>query len=92
MDRPLRRLCQRRDTYQSGNRRSPDRRKATSLLLVGVTAIIGDFEKNDIVKIINETGVQIGVGCAGYDSREATGLIGQRDLKPLVHYDYLYLD
>ena len=66
--------------------------KATSLLLVGVTAIIGDFEKNDIVKIINEAGVQIGVGCAGYDSREATGLIGQRDLKPLVHYDYLYLD
>ncbi|RHR38203.1 glutamate 5-kinase [Parabacteroides sp. AF18-52] len=66
--------------------------KATSLLLVGVTAIIGDFEKNDIVKIINEEGEQIGVGCAGYDSREATGLIGQRDLKPLVHYDYLYLD
>lgn len=66
--------------------------KATSLLLVGVTAIIGDFEKNDIVKIINEEGEQIGVGCAGYDSREAIGLIGQRDLKPLVHYDYLYLD
>ena len=66
--------------------------KATSLLLVGVIAIIGDFEKNDIVKIINEEGEQIGVGCAGYDSREATGLIGQRDLKPLVHYDYLYLD
>lgn len=66
--------------------------KATSLLLVGVTAIIGDFEKNDIVKIINEEGEQIGVGCAGYDSREAISLIGQRDLKPLVHYDYLYLD
>lgn len=66
--------------------------KATSLLLVGVTAIIGDFEKNDIVKIINQDGEQIGVGCAAYDSREATGLIGRRDLKPLVHYDYLYLD
>lgn len=66
--------------------------KATSLLLVGVTAIIGDFEKNDIVKIINQAGEQIGVGCAAYDSREATGLIGRRDLKPLVHYDYLYLD
>lgn len=66
--------------------------KATSLLLVGVTTIIGDFEKNDIVRIINENGAQLGVGCAGYDSREATKLIGQRDLKPLVHYDYLYLD
>lgn len=66
--------------------------KATSLLLVGVTAIVGEFEKNDIVKIINAAGVQIGVGCAGYDSHEAVSLIGRRDLKPLVHYDYLYLD
>lgn len=66
--------------------------RATSLLLVGVTAIIGEFEKNDIVKIVGKDGIQIGVGCAGYDSREAVTLIGQRDIKPLVHYDYLYLD
>lgn len=66
--------------------------RATSLLLVGISAIKGEFEKNDIVKIINEAGEQIGVGCAGYDSREATKLIGQRDMKPLVHYDYLYID
>ena len=66
--------------------------KATSILLVGVTAIAGEFEKDDIVRIINEEGVQIGVGCAGYDSREASGLVGQRDKRPLIHYDYLYLD
>lgn len=66
--------------------------RATSLLLVGVTAIIGEFEKNDIVKIVSEDGIQIGVGCAGYDSREAATLIGQRDIRPLVHYDYLYID
>lgn len=66
--------------------------KATSILLVGVTHIKGEFEKDDIVKIINEEGIQLGVGCAGYDSREATRLIGHRDLKPLIHYDYLYLD
>lgn len=66
--------------------------KATSILLVGVTRIIGDFEKDDIVKVINEEGVQLGVGCAGYDSTEAREQIGSRDKKPLVHYDYLYLD
>lgn len=66
--------------------------RAISLLLVGVTHIVGDFEKDDIVRIINEAGTQLGVGCVGYDSREATELIGQRDMKPLVHYDYLYLD
>ena len=52
----------------------------------------GDFEKDDIVKIIDEKGRQIGVGCAAYDSNEARSLIGKRDIKPLIHYDYLYLD
>lgn len=66
--------------------------KATSILLVGVTRIAGEFEKDDIVKIINKEGTQLGVGCAGYDSREAICLIGHRDMKPLIHYDYLYLD
>ena len=66
--------------------------KATSILLVGVTRIIGDFEKDDIVKIINKEGRQLGVGCAGYDSTEARELVGSRDKKPLIHYDYLYLD
>ena len=61
--------------------------KATSVLLVGVTRIEGDFEKDDIVKIMNEEGVQIGVGCTAYDSEEARKQIGQRDLKPLIHYD-----
>lgn len=65
---------------------------ATSLLLVGVTRIEGDFEKDDIVRIFNEAGTQLGVGCVGYDSSEARNRIGQRDMKPLIHYDYLYLD
>ena len=65
---------------------------ATSLLLVGVTQVVGDFEKDDIVRIVNEEGKLLGVGCAGYGSEEARALIGSRDLKPLVHYDYLYID
>lgn len=65
---------------------------ATSVLLVGVTRIEGDFEKDDIVKIFDEKGKQIGVGCAGYGSDEARQRIGERAKKPLVHYDYLYLD
>jgi glutamate 5-kinase len=66
--------------------------RAVSILMVGVTRIEGDFEKDDIVRIMDDAGVQIGVGCAGYDSREAAGLVGHRDIKPLVHYDHLYLD
>ena len=66
--------------------------KATSLLLVGVTQVVGDFEKDDIVRIVNEEGKLLGVGCAGYNSEEARALLGSRDRKPLVHYDYLYID
>jgi glutamate 5-kinase len=66
--------------------------KATSVLFVGVTHIEGDFEEDDIVKILDESGRQIGVGCAGYSSDEARKRMGKRSDKPLVHYDYLYLE
>ena len=66
--------------------------KATSVLFVGVTRIEGDFEKDDIVIILDGKGNRIGVGCVGYSSAEARAKIGKRSDKPLVHYDYLYLE
>lgn len=66
--------------------------KAVSLLPVGVMRIEGDFEKDDIVKIVDHKGRQIGVGRVGFDSIEAREMIGRHGQKPLVHYDYLYLE
>ena len=66
--------------------------KAISLLLVGVTKIIGEFEKDDIVKIIDEDGLQLGLGKVKYGSIQAKNLIGQQGNKPIIHYDYLHLD
>ena len=66
--------------------------KAVSLLPVGVVRIEGEFEKDDIVKIIDHRGRQIGVGRIGFDSAEARALQGKHGQKPMVHYDYLYLD
>ena len=66
--------------------------KAVSLLPVGVVAITGEFEKDDIVKIIDIAGKTLGVGKVQYDSRKATELIGKKNQRPLVHYDYLYLE
>ena len=65
---------------------------ATSLLLVGVTSIEGDFEEGDIVSIADERGNKIAVGRSAYDSEEARALIGAHDKKPIVHYDYLYIE
>ncbi|TXK52053.1 glutamate 5-kinase [Pontibacter qinzhouensis] len=66
--------------------------KATSLLPVGVTAISGTFQKGDIIKIISESEKHIGLGIAEYSSDKAQELVGQKNQKELVHYDYLYLN
>ena len=66
--------------------------KAVSILPVGITRIEGEFEKDDIVRIMDDKGRQIGVGKAGFDSDEAREMIGKHGLKPVVHYDYLYLE
>jgi glutamate 5-kinase len=66
--------------------------KAVSLLAVGATKIQGDFEKDDIVKIISPEGTEIGVGKVQYDSLKAREIIGKKNQKPLIHCDYLYLE
>ena len=62
-----------------------------SVLMVGVTAIKGNFEKDDIVKIYDEKQNQLGVGKTQYSSEDATKLIGKKGKRPIVHYDYMYL-
>ena len=64
--------------------------KAASLLPVGVTEVTGEFEKDDIVRIMYE-GRQIGVGKAAFDSEKTRSSMGVQGARPLVHYDYLYL-
>ena len=66
--------------------------KAVSVLPVGVTRIEGDFEKDELVKIMDHEGKAIGVGRIGFDSSEARLMLGRHGQKPLVHYDYLYLE
>lgn len=66
--------------------------QATSLLPVGVEKITGDFEKDDIVKVIDHEGNFLGVGKTQYDSEKAQELIGKKNQKPLIHCDYLYLE
>jgi glutamate 5-kinase len=66
--------------------------KASSILPVGITQVKGEFEKDDIVKIMDESGMQMGVGRVSCDSEKARELTGRKGNRPVVHYDYLYLD
>jgi glutamate 5-kinase len=66
--------------------------KASSLLPVGILDVKGTFEKDDIIRILDESGIPLGVGRAGFDSLKTKELMGQKGNKPIIHYDYLYLD
>ena len=66
--------------------------KAVSLLPIGAIKIVGDFEKDDIVRILDQNGLLLGVGKVQYDSVKARELLGKKNQKPLVHCDYLYLE
>ncbi len=66
--------------------------KAASILPIGVTRVDGDFEYHDIIHIIDSNGVIIGVGRSDYSSDEARSVVGQRNKRPIVHYDYLCLE
>lgn len=66
--------------------------KAVSLLPIGATEIVGDFEKDDIVRIFDQNGVSLGIGKVQYDSDKAREMLGKKNQKPLVHCDYLYLE
>ena len=65
--------------------------KATRLLMIGVSKIEGFFKKDDIIRIFDEKGEQIGLGKAQYDSEKALQYLGEKRRKPLVHYDHLLI-
>ena len=67
--------------------------KAASILPVGVTRVEGSFEADDIVRILADTdGSRLGVGKVSCSSDRAQKLLGKKGQKPLVHYDYLWLE
>lgn len=64
---------------------------ATSLLPIGVEAVVGTFEKGDLVKIKDSKGHLIGIGKTEYSAETAVKHIGNKNKRAIVHYDYLYL-
>jgi glutamate 5-kinase len=65
--------------------------KIASLLPIGITKIEGEFEKGDLVKIINPEGKIIGMGQVSYGDKLAQQYLGKKQKKALIHYNYLVL-
>lgn len=68
-----------------------DQNRLTSLLPVGIVGLEGQFQKGDVILILDAEGHVMGCGRSQFDRAEADSFIGQRAQKPLIHYDYLYL-
>ena len=66
-------------------------RGGVSLLAVGVDAVEGDFDADDIVTIVTPGGDTIGWGRVSVDARTASGMLGKAGGRPLIHADYLYI-
>jgi glutamate 5-kinase len=56
-----------------------------------VVDVLTDFKKGEIIKLIDDQKKVIALGIAEYGADKAKENIGQKNQKPLVHYDYLYL-
>lgn len=78
-------------TINEGAKNSLNSSVIRSLLPVGITKIEGEFSKGDILLIRDENGIKIGLGRAEYASKPALERMGEKNQKPLIHYDYLYL-
>ncbi|HLN19868.1 MAG TPA: glutamate 5-kinase [Bacteroidales bacterium] len=63
--------------------------KATSLLMVGITEVRGEFQSGDIVRIVDEQGNNIGLGKCQYDSEKASENVGKKLSRPFIHYHCL---
>ena len=63
-----------------------------SILPVGVLAVEGKFDKDDIVRIYGPGPRLIGMGKTNINSKMACEQMGKHGLKPVVHYDYLYIE
>lgn len=66
--------------------------RAVSLLPVGVTAADGEWEEGDIITVLGPDGETVGVGRASLSSAETAAMTGRRGSKPVIHYDYLYIE
>jgi len=66
--------------------------EANSLLPIGIDKINGNFEKGDIITIVDKNDNIIGYGKAAYDAVLAKEYKDTHDQPPLIHYNYLILE
>ena len=67
-------------------------KKGSSLLAMGIVAVVGDFDKDDAVCIETQTGKQVACGLSEYSSAYLKKNIGKKLSKAVIHRDDLVVD
>ncbi len=67
--------------------------RGKSLLPVGVVAVVGEFQKGDVVRLLSPEGAEVGRGLSNYSASDARQVIGRKagggGYAELVHRDHL---
>ena len=79
-------------TINDGANKALASEKAVSLLPVGIVNIDSEFKKGDLIKIVDVNGDLVGLGKASYASEKIEKEKQSEKQKPVVHYDYLYIE
>ncbi len=67
-----------------------DHNQAISLLPVGLTAIKGEFDKGDLVQVVDESGKPLALGVARYSAVALRRALGKKQQPVFIHYDQLH--
>ena len=67
-----------------------DPQQAISLLPVGLTHIKGEFDKGDLVQVIDDKGKPLALGVARYDAAALRRALGKKQQPVFIHYDQLH--
>jgi glutamate 5-kinase len=64
--------------------------QSKSLLVVGVTHVVGDFERGAIIRVLNAGGQEIGRGLAHYNAGDLQAICGKRShqIAQILGFDY----
>ena len=65
-------------------------KKRKSLLAVGIKSVIGDFNSDDVVTILNHKKIPIGTGMVHYNSHTLKNP-NKHLKKPVIHADHLVI-
>jgi glutamate 5-kinase len=67
-----------------------DPNQTISLLPVGLVAVKGEFDKGDLVQVIDEKGKVLALGVARYDGAALRKVLEKKQQPVFIHYDQLH--